>query len=158
MNLFIEKNQTTYFQLHLDAETQNIAFFVTVLMGLVSPHVPQKSRKRGQENVQILSTKVYRDSRGTAPLNLKHGSRYGVSAQHQTSVYHLGKKSNPKPIVKEAGWVTEPVSAVFGKNILPIPEFEPRTIEPVASRCTDYSIPAPRISTGSLREFFLSLS
>jgi hypothetical protein len=40
---------------------------------------------------------------------------------------------------------------------LPIREFEPRTIKPVASRCTDCSIPATRISAGSLEFFFLSL-
>ena len=69
----------------------------------------------------------------------------------------MGKNPNSEAHCKGAWVGSKPVSTVFGENMLSIPEFEPRTIQPVASRCTDYSIPAPRISAGSLRDFFLSL-
>jgi hypothetical protein len=51
----------------------------------------------------------------------------------------------PKLTVKKLWWAPELVSTVFGENALPISEFEPRSIESVASRCTDYSNLTPRI-------------
>jgi hypothetical protein len=43
----------------------------------------------------------------------------------------------PEPIIKEAVWAPELFSTIFGENILPIPDFGPQTIEPVAIHCTD---------------------
>jgi hypothetical protein len=38
----------------------------------------------------------------------------------------------------EAGWAPEPVLTFRGrKSPLPLPGFDPRTVQPVASRCTD---------------------
>jgi hypothetical protein len=61
-------------------------------------------RQRFEENVPILSIKVYTDGSGTAPLNLKLGTKCGVSGQHETSLYHLGKNPNPEAHCKR-GWV-----------------------------------------------------
>jgi hypothetical protein len=47
------------------------------------------------------------------------------------------------PIVQEAGWAPEPVW-IGAENLAP-PGFDPRTFQPVASRYTDYAIPAPHI-------------
>ena len=43
---------------------------------------------------------------------------------------------DPVTIVQEAGWGSGPVWAVAG-NLAPPPGFDPRTVEPVASRYTD---------------------
>jgi hypothetical protein len=57
-----------------------------------------------------------------------------VGGQHHApAAFTPGK--DPVPIVQEAGWASEPVS--------PPPGFDPRTFQPVASRYTDYAIPAP---------------
>ena len=45
------------------------------------------------------------------------------------------------PIVQEAGWASEPVW-IGAENLAP-PGFDPRTFQSVASRYTDYAIPAP---------------
>jgi hypothetical protein len=45
------------------------------------------------------------------------------------------------PIVQEAGWAPEPVW--IGAENLASPGFDPWTFQPVASRYTDYAIPAP---------------
>ena len=43
---------------------------------------------------------------------------------------------DPVPIVQEAGWAPEPVLDRGGKSRLP-PGFDPRFVQPVASRYTD---------------------
>jgi hypothetical protein len=63
-----------------------------------------------------------------------------VSGQpHAPAAFTPGK--DPVPIVQEAGWAPEPVW-IGAENIAP-PGFGPRTFQPVASRYTDYAIPAP---------------
>jgi hypothetical protein len=47
---------------------------------------------------------------------------------------------DPLPIVQEAGWAPEPIW-IGAENLAP-PGFLPRTFQPVASRYTDYAIPA----------------
>jgi len=66
----------------------------------------------------------------------------GVGAQrHAPAAIAPGKF--PVPIVQEAGcpqgpfWIGE-------KNLAP-PTFDPRTVQPVASRYTNWAIPAPKI-------------
>jgi hypothetical protein len=50
---------------------------------------------------------------------------------------------DPVPIVQEAGWAPESVWT-GAENFAPQPEFDPRTVQPVASRYTDYaSRPTP---------------
>jgi hypothetical protein len=58
---------------------------------------------------------------------------------HAPAAFTLGK--DPVPIVQEAGWAPEPVW-IGAENLAP-PGFDPRTFQPVASRYTDYAIPAP---------------
>jgi hypothetical protein len=60
---------------------------------------------------------------------------------HAPAAFTPGK--DPVPIVQEAGWAPEPVW--IGTENLGLPGFDPRTFEPVASRYTDYAIPAPRL-------------
>jgi len=43
---------------------------------------------------------------------------------------------DPVPVVQEAGWAPEPVWT-DAENLTPPPEFDPRTVQPVASRYTD---------------------
>jgi hypothetical protein len=59
---------------------------------------------------------------------------------HAPAAFTPGK--DKVPIVQEAGWDTEPVW-IGAENLAP-PGFDPRTFQPVASRNTDYAIPAPR--------------
>jgi hypothetical protein len=43
----------------------------------------------------------------------------------------------PVPIVQEVGWAPGPIWT-GAENLAPPPGFDPRTIQPVASRYTDY--------------------
>jgi hypothetical protein len=62
-----------------------------------------------------------------------------VCGQHYApAAFTPGKE--PVPIVQEAGWAPEPVW-IGAENLAP-PGFDPRTFQPVASRYTDYAIPA----------------
>ena len=62
----------------------------------------------------------------------------GVCDQnHAPAAFTSGK--DPVPIVQEAGWAPEPFW-IGAKNLVP-PGFDPRTVQPVASRYTDYAIP-----------------
>jgi hypothetical protein len=64
-----------------------------------------------------------------------------VCGQHQAqAAFTYGK--DPVPIVQEAVWAPEPVW-IGAENLAP-PGFDPRTFQPVASRYTDYAIPALR--------------
>jgi hypothetical protein len=58
---------------------------------------------------------------------------------HAPAAFTPGK--DPVPLVQEAGWAPEPVWIV-AENLAP-PGFDSRTFQPVASRYTDYVIPAP---------------
>jgi hypothetical protein len=58
---------------------------------------------------------------------------------HAPAAFTRGK--DPVPIVQEVGWAPEPVW-IGVENLAP-PGFDPRTFQPVASRYTDYAIPAP---------------
>jgi hypothetical protein len=48
---------------------------------------------------------------------------------------------DPVPIVQEAGWAPGPVWT-GAENLAPHRGFDPRTVQPVASRYTEYAIPA----------------
>ena len=49
-------------------------------------------------------------------------------------------RKDPVPIVQEAGWSPGPVWT-GAENLAPPPGFDPRTVQPVASRYTDWAIP-----------------
>jgi hypothetical protein len=57
---------------------------------------------------------------------------------HGPAAFIPGK--DPVPIVQEAGWVPEPVW-IGAENLAP-QGFDPWIFQPVASRNTDYAIPA----------------
>jgi hypothetical protein len=77
-----------------------------------------------------------RGSRGIALLFHDHGTRrgWGVSVTPQP-LFTPGK--DPVPIVQEAGWVPGPVWT--GTENLAPSEFNPQTVQPVASRYTDWA-------------------
>jgi len=49
------------------------------------------------------------------------------------------RETDPVPIVQEAGWVPGPVWT-GAESLAPHRGFDPRTVQPVASRCTDWAI------------------
>jgi hypothetical protein len=80
---------------------------------------------------------AHRGSRGIALLFHDHGTRRGRGASvTPRPLFTPGK--DPVPIIQEAGWAPGPVWT--GAKISPPPPgFDPRTVQPVASRCTDYA-------------------
>ena len=86
---------------------------------------------------------AHRGSRGITLLFLDHGTRrgWGVSATPRP-LFTPGK--DPVPIVQEVGWVS---GAVWtgAENLAPPPGFDPRTVQPIASRYTDWAIPAHKL-------------
>jgi hypothetical protein len=65
----------------------------------------------------------------------------GVGGQgHAPAAFTPGKY--PVPIIQKAGWAPGPVS-IGAENLAPaLPGFDPRTLQPAASRYTDWVIPA----------------
>jgi hypothetical protein len=79
---------------------------------------------------------AYRRSRGIALLFHDHGTRrgWGVSVTPRP-LFTPGK--DPVPIVQEAGWPQGRSEQVW--KISPPPGFDPQTVQPVASRYTNYT-------------------
>jgi len=79
---------------------------------------------------------VHRESRGITLLFHDHGTRrrWGVNVTPRP-LFTPGK--DPVPIVQEAGWAPGPVWT-GAENLAPH-RFVPRTVQPVASRYTDWS-------------------
>jgi len=79
---------------------------------------------------------AHRGSRGIALLFLGHGTRrgWGVSVTPRP-LFTPGK--DPVPIVQEAGWALGPVWTGV-ENLAP-PGFDPRTVQPVASRYNNWA-------------------
>jgi len=63
--------------------------------------------------------------------------------RHAPAALLQGK--NLGSIVGEAALAARPIWAYLEgeKNLIPPPGFQPRTVQPVANLCTDYTIPAP---------------
>jgi len=80
---------------------------------------------------------AHRGSRGIALLFYDHGTRRGwwVSVTPRP-LFTPGK--DPVPIVHEAGWAPGPVWT-DAENLAPHPGFDPRSVQPVASRYTDWA-------------------
>ena len=78
----------------------------------------------------------HRGSRGIALLFHDHGTRrgWGVSVTPRP-LFTPGK--DPAPIVQEAGWAPGPVWT-GAENLAPT-GFDPRTLQPVVSRYTDWA-------------------
>jgi hypothetical protein len=65
-----------------------------------------------------------------------------VGDQRQPPVFY-SREGIPLPIVEKAGWASGLFSTCKEKRkILRQPEFEPGTVQPVASRCTDCPLPS----------------
>ena len=77
----------------------------------------------------------HRGSGGIALLFLDHGTRRGWGVT-PWPLFTSGK--DPVPIVQEAGWAPEPVWT--GTEISPPPDFDPLTVQAVASRYTVWAI------------------
>ena len=80
---------------------------------------------------------AYRGSRGIALPFLDHGTGrgWGVSVTPRPP---FTPRKDPVSIVQEAGWAPGPVWT-GAENLAPSPGFDPRTVQPVASRYTDYA-------------------
>jgi hypothetical protein len=80
---------------------------------------------------------AHRGSRGMALPFLDHGTQrgWGVSVTPQP-LFTPGK--DPVPIVQEAGWAPGLVWT-GAENLTPPPRFDPWTVQPVASRYTNYA-------------------
>jgi hypothetical protein len=80
---------------------------------------------------------AHRGSRGIALLFYDNGTRrgWGVSVTPRP-LFNPGK--DPVSIAEEAGWAPGPVWK-DAENLAPPPGFDPRTVQPVASRYTDWA-------------------
>ena len=81
---------------------------------------------------------AHKVSRGIDQLFLDHGSRRGWGAS-VTPRPLFNPRKDPVPIIQEAGWAPEPVWT-GAENLAPI-GIRFRTVQPVASRYTDYATP-----------------
>jgi hypothetical protein len=79
---------------------------------------------------------AHRESRGIALPFLDHGTRrgWGVSVTPRP-IFTPGKE--PVPVVQETGWAPGPVWT--GAENLAAPGFDPQTVQPLASRYTDWA-------------------
>ena len=64
-----------------------------------------------------------------------------VGGQHHTPA-PLPTSKDPVPIVQETGWAPRTIWTGVENLAPPLPGFDPRTVQPVASRYTDWAIPA----------------
>ena len=81
---------------------------------------------------------AHRGSRSIALPFHDHGTRRGEgSASHPG--HSLPPWKDPVPIVQEAGWAPGPVWTGAENLAPPSPGFDPQTIQPVASRYTDWA-------------------
>ena len=79
---------------------------------------------------------AHRESTSIALLFLDHGSRRGLrDKRHALAALYPGK--DPVPILQEAGWARG--SVCTGAENLAHTGFDPRTVQPVASRYTDWA-------------------
>ena len=69
----------------------------------------------------------------------------GVGGQHHAAAAFTHGK-DPVPIVQEAVWAPGPVW--MGVENLAPPGVDPRTVQPIAIRYTDYALPAPGLCKG----------
>ena len=80
----------------------------------------------------------------------------GVGGQrHASAALPTGKDA--VPIVQEAGWAPGPVWTGAENLAPPPPGFDPRTVQPVASRYTDWTIAAEfQLFASPLKTIFFS--
>ena len=81
------------------------------------------------------SRTAHRGSKGISLLFLDHGTRRGEGSASRLGRSLLPGKTRYPLYVQEAGWVPGPVWT--GAEKFALPGFDPRTVQPVASRYTD---------------------
>ena len=80
---------------------------------------------------------AHRGSRCIALPFHDHGTRSGWGVSVKPRPLFTPRK-DPVPIVQEAGWAPGPVWT-GAESLAPPPGFDPRTVQPVTSRYTDYA-------------------
>ena len=83
------------------------------------------------------ATKAHRRSRGIALLFLNLGARWGCVVNATPGRITPGKEPVGLPIYRRLGGPQSRSGQV--RKISPLPGFDPRTVQPVASRYTDYA-------------------
>ena len=82
-------------------------------------------------------------SRGTALLVANFHSRWGWVVKAAPRLLYSGETALVS-IVQEAGWAPGLVGQMWRREkLFPLPGIEPRAVQPVVSRYTDYVTPAP---------------
>jgi hypothetical protein len=81
----------------------------------------------------VTDSKNERGGSGIALHSLDLGTRRGGWSAPRLGRFNPEK--NPVPIVQEAGWAQCRSGLV--RKISPLPEFDPRTVQPIASRYTN---------------------
>ena len=100
-----------------------------------------RTAHRGSRGIALLrlctGRTAHTGSRGIALLFRDYCTRrgWGVSVT-PWPLFTPGK--DPAPIVQETGWAPTPVWTDV-ENLAPTPEFDPQTVQPVASRYTDWA-------------------
>ena len=84
-------------------------------------------------------------------LALEGGEGSGVTPRPQ-----ITPGRDPVPVVQEAGWALGPVW-IGAENLAPPPGFDPRTIQPVGSRYTDYTTRPTEIHVNKIIELRLTV-
>jgi hypothetical protein len=91
------------------------------------------------------TTKTQKGSRGIAVLFVEPRRYMGLGGQRHTSDA-LPPGKTRYPVFRKLGGFQKRSGQV--RKISPPPEYDPRTVQPVANRYTDYAVPAPNaIST-----------
>ena len=80
--------------------------------------------------------------RGDRIITPTHLQRHCCGQHHTWAVLPLRKSPSTHFM---GGWVGLGVQSGQAQQISPQPGFDPRTIQPVAGRCTSYTIPASHI-------------
>jgi len=110
-------------------------FDIVTVQPLASPHtdyaIPahQDARTHTHVVLPVHAMKGHRGKRGIAPLILNLDTRRG-SVVNFTPRPLFSWERTPIPAEKDAGWAPEPVWS-FWRNLLPLPGFGPRTVQPV---------------------------
>jgi hypothetical protein len=123
-----------------------VCFYFDIAVPLKSLYVRETNTKRWTKSkvkctlVQALrlctGRTAHRRSRGIALLFLDHGTRRGRGVRITPWPLYTPQK-DPVRIVQEAGWATGPVWTC-AENLAPT-GIRSRTVQPIASRYTDYA-------------------
>ena len=123
---------------------QNVGKDIKVVMAKY-PSPPESSPVKVKVNVKCTLVQAlrlctgraaHRESRGIALLFLDHGTRRGEGSASRPG-RSLPPGKTRYPLYRRLGWPQDRSGQV--RKISPPPRFDPRTVQPVASRYTDYA-------------------